>query len=214
LVEHPGFISFYSQVTPIDVLEQSNIGSRPARRTGRRSLADLRAIPWVFSWNQARFGLTGWYGVGEALQSCAEEYPRDWQILADLAQNWPFMRYTLIQIETNLLLAEPELMRAYADLAEDQKIAATILGLVLEDYQKAQKGIAELLGGSIEERRLSRLEGIRMREQGLLWLHALQIRYLKEWRGLSDRGTAAGQELLTVLLATINSISSGLKNTG
>jgi len=64
LIEHPDFIRFYSEVTPIDVLEQSKIGSRPSRRTGKRSLADLRAIPWVFSWKQCRFNITGWYGIG------------------------------------------------------------------------------------------------------------------------------------------------------
>ena len=66
-LKEPAFMEFYSQATPIDVLEQSSIGSRPARRTGQRTLADLRAIPWVFSWNQARFYLPGWFGVGSAL---------------------------------------------------------------------------------------------------------------------------------------------------
>ena len=67
LLDHPHFIAFYGQATPIDVLEQSKIGSRPARRTGKRSLEDLRSIPWVFSWNQSRFNLTGWFGTGTAL---------------------------------------------------------------------------------------------------------------------------------------------------
>ncbi|WP_246535266.1 phosphoenolpyruvate carboxylase [Litoribacter ruber] len=56
LLDHPNFLEFYGKATPIDVLEESKIGSRPARRTGQRSLEDLRSIPWVFSWNQARFG--------------------------------------------------------------------------------------------------------------------------------------------------------------
>ena len=64
-------MSFYSQATPIDALEISSIGSRPSRRTGKRTLADLRAIPWVFSWNQSRYYLPGWYGVGSALEALA-----------------------------------------------------------------------------------------------------------------------------------------------
>ncbi|MCA9416816.1 MAG: phosphoenolpyruvate carboxylase, partial [Candidatus Omnitrophica bacterium] len=68
LLSKDGFIGFYRQATPIDVLELSRIGSRPSRRTGTHSLSDLRAIPWVFSWSQSRFFLPGWYGVGSALQ--------------------------------------------------------------------------------------------------------------------------------------------------
>ncbi|MEO1273677.1 MAG: phosphoenolpyruvate carboxylase, partial [Myxococcota bacterium] len=72
LIEHEGFIPFFSQATPIDVIEASRIGSRPARRTGRRSLGDLRAIPWVFAWNQSRFVLPGWFGLGSALLQLRE----------------------------------------------------------------------------------------------------------------------------------------------
>ncbi|MCG8374184.1 MAG: phosphoenolpyruvate carboxylase, partial [Balneolales bacterium] len=75
LLDHPNFIEFYSQATPIDVLEESKIGSRPARRTGQRTLNDLRSIPWVFSWNQSRFNLTGWFGFGNAFKSIQENSP-------------------------------------------------------------------------------------------------------------------------------------------
>ena len=69
LIETPGFINFYGKATCIDVLEINKIGSRPSRRTGTRTLNDLRAIPWVFSWNLSRITITGWYGVGEALKA-------------------------------------------------------------------------------------------------------------------------------------------------
>ena len=63
----------------IDVLEKSKIGSRPARRTGTRTLQDLRAIPWVFSWNLSHIALTGWYGLGEALKILKSEKPQEYQ---------------------------------------------------------------------------------------------------------------------------------------
>ncbi|MCB0616131.1 MAG: phosphoenolpyruvate carboxylase, partial [Phaeodactylibacter sp.] len=112
LIDHPGFIPFYTQATPIDVLEQSKIGSRPARRTGTRSLADLRAIPWVFSWNQARFNLTGWFGVGTALSQLQEQAPQHWETLHAAATDWPFLYYTLIEVETSLLNSDPVIMEA------------------------------------------------------------------------------------------------------
>src|SRR5207344_1418659 len=71
LLSMEGFVDFFRAATPIDALELSSIGSRPSRRTGQRSLADLRAIPWVFSWNQSRYYLPGWYGVGSALEALA-----------------------------------------------------------------------------------------------------------------------------------------------
>ncbi|MEK7751755.1 MAG: phosphoenolpyruvate carboxylase, partial [Acidobacteriota bacterium] len=67
LVETDGFVAFFRQATPIDAIERTRIGSRPPRRTGKQSLDDLRAIPWVFSWSQARFHLPAWYGVGTSL---------------------------------------------------------------------------------------------------------------------------------------------------
>jgi len=73
LLENDGFMTFYRQATPIDALEHSRIGSRPSRRTGKASLDDLRAIPWVFSWNQSRFYVPGWYGTGSALASLTDE---------------------------------------------------------------------------------------------------------------------------------------------
>src|SRR5690606_17682825 len=75
LLDHEHFMAFFSAATPIDVLEQSNIGSRPARRTGQRTLDDLRAIPWVFSWNQSRYYLPGWFGTGTALESLRQDEP-------------------------------------------------------------------------------------------------------------------------------------------
>ena len=70
-----GFIDFFRSATPIDVLERSSIGSRPSRRTGQRSLADLRAIPWVFSWTQSRYYLPGWFGIGTALKGLQRANP-------------------------------------------------------------------------------------------------------------------------------------------
>ena len=75
LIQTEGFLSFFRQATPIDVIEESSIGSRPSRRRGQPALDDLRAIPWVFSWCQARFFLSGWYGVGAALEALLAEQP-------------------------------------------------------------------------------------------------------------------------------------------
>ena len=90
LLKMEGFIDFFRSATPIDALELSSIGSRPSRRTGQRSLADLRAIPWVFSWTQSRYYLPGWYGIGSALKGLQEIDPAGFDQIRRLAEILPF----------------------------------------------------------------------------------------------------------------------------
>src|SRR5262249_44272433 len=88
LLDTEDFITFYRQATPIDAREHSRIGSRPWRRTGKPSLADLRAIPWVFSWNQARFYVPGWFGAGSGLAALSDS---ELAALREQVRTWPFL---------------------------------------------------------------------------------------------------------------------------
>ena len=99
LLDADDFLTFYRQATPIDALEHSRIGSRPSRRTGKPSLADLRAIPWVFSWSQARYYVPGWYGMGSALEALDEE---ERALLSNNLRNWPFWSYVFTNVESSL----------------------------------------------------------------------------------------------------------------
>ncbi len=102
LLNTDGFVSFFRQATPIDAIEQSRIGSRPSRRTGQQTLADLRAIPWVFSWGQARFFLSGWYGVGTALAQLKEHDPATFEQLGATMNSWAPSHYLLSNVATSL----------------------------------------------------------------------------------------------------------------
>ena len=45
----------------------------PAKRgLGAKSLDDLRTIPWIFSWSQARINLAAWYGLGTACEQLGD----------------------------------------------------------------------------------------------------------------------------------------------
>ncbi len=214
LIKHPGFISFYSQVTPIDVLEQSKIGSRPARRTGTRSLDDLRAIPWVFSWSQSRFNLTGWFGFGSALRQLKEQNPEAFAELKSVADIWPLLRYTLIHVETSLLNADRAIMDQFAALVEDEQVQQEMMNLIIEDFQAGLLHIEELFGASAQDRRFSQLENVARRNTSLRALHQLQIPHLKAWRESRKNNSKEQDELLTGLLLLTNAISGGLKSTG
>lgn len=214
LIDHPGFITFYTQATPIDVLEQSKIGSRPARRTGTRSLSDLRAIPWVFSWNQARFNLTGWFGVGTALRQLQQEAPEQWSALHAAAANWPLLYYTLIEVETSLLNADASIMNEFALLVPQVEIRDSLMKLLLEDHESGLHQITALFGQAVAERRKSQLQNIALRSKVLANLHALQLQYLKDWRGVKESAPEAAEPLLKKLLMLTNGIAGGLKSTG
>jgi phosphoenolpyruvate carboxylase len=214
LIGHPGFIPFYTRATPIDILEQSKIGSRPARRTGTSSLNDLRAIPWVFSWNQSRFNLTGWFGVGTALDQLRKDMPQHWEALQTVATKWPLLYYTLIEVETSLLDSNLEIMTAFSELVPEADIRASIMGLLKADREAGLQQITALFGLPREERRHGQLKNIRRRSRVLEELHQLQLGYLRDWRNIKDVDPEKADPLLKKLLIITNGIAGGLKSTG
>ncbi len=214
LLKHPHFIEFYTQATPIDVIEQSKIGSRPSRRTGTQSLDDLRSIPWVFSWNISRFALTGWYGTGRALKELKEEHPEKFQQLKKHINEWPFLKFLFIQIETNLIIADEEIMKKYAALVKNEKVREEMMNLILSDYHWAKELIGELFGSPAEERRKGQFINIKLRENELSVLHDLHIKYLKKWRAVKGSNTPEEEIILKKLLKIVHALSGGLKSTG
>ncbi len=212
LVEHEGFFPFYREATPIDALEHSRIGSRPSRRTGQASLADLRAIPWVFSWNQSRFYLPGWYGAGTALASLDED---EFARLAADVRGWPFLHYLLTNVESSLASSDRELMLAYASLVTDAALRETVSGIILAEWDLTRTMIDRLRGGAMAARRPRMSKTLNLRAEALRILHIQQIALLKRWRGLRAAGDEnAATAMLPDLLLSINAIASGLRTTG
>ncbi len=214
-IQHPEFISFYGSATPIDILELSKIGSRPARRTGTRKLSDLRAIPWVFSWAQSRFNLTGWFGIGEALRSMRTHHADMYQELRRNANQWPMWRYVLIQTETNLMSADKEIYEKYAALAG--KDHEGIFRVIKAEHTHALEEIAGMFDQSRESRRQGQLYNLSRRKKALHGLHLMQLEKLQLWRKDREKLTdseAANHPTLIQLLEITTALASGLKNTG
>ena len=212
LLETDGFLTFYRQATPIDALEHSRIGSRPARRTGTPNLADLRAIPWVFSWNQARFYVPGWMGVGSALAALDDAAFK--QLAAQL-RSWPFLHYVITNIESSIASGDRELMCAYAELVEDAAIRARFMNLILAEWDLTRAMLDRLRGGAMASRRPRMWKTLELRAEALRILHRQQIELLARWRGLQARGDdSAANNLLPDVLLSINAIASGLRTTG
>jgi phosphoenolpyruvate carboxylase len=216
LLKRNGFLEFYGMATPIDAIEISKHGSRPSRRTGKkRSLNDLRAIPWVFSWNQSRFYLPGWFGAGSALKILKEENAEAFKILKEELNTWNFLNHTLMNIETSIYSANTRIMQNYSELVESSILRKEFMNLILEEYTITKDLLEEIFGSKIEDRRPKMIETVILRAEGLEVLHAQQIVQLKEWREyIKNNELKKAEEQIIPLLLSINAIAAGLRTTG
>jgi phosphoenolpyruvate carboxylase len=216
LLQADGFMEFYSQATPIDALELSSIGSRPSRRTGRRTLADLRAIPWVFSWNQARFYLPGWFGVGHALHHLQQADPQAFEDVKEcLRGGWPFLRYVLMNVETNLASTDQGIMSDYAGLVINAEVRGRFLGRIMHEIALTREMLAICFDRPNMNRRPRAAKTLALRAAALHILHREQIELLARWRALQAAEDEAGaRRMLPELLLSVNAIASGLRTTG
>jgi len=212
LIDTEGFLAFYRQATPIDALEYSRIGSRPSRRTGQPSLADLRAIPWVFSWSQSRFYVPGWFGAGSGLKELSEDELAE---MRDQIRTWPFLHYVLTNIESSIASTDSELMRSYGDLVQNPVLKERFMKIIMDEWNLTRGMLEKLRGAPMEERRPRMLKTLKLRAEALRVLHLQEIHLLKKWRGLKAAGDEAGADkMLPDLLLSINAIASGLRTTG
>lgn len=217
LIHSDGFMEYYSQGTPIDVIENSRIGSRPSRRYGQRTLDDLRAIPWVFSWNQAGYNLPGWFGAGTAFERLKQEFPDDYRALQEclIKGEWPFLYYSVLNIEESIQNADPRIMEMYAELVEDKSIRERFHSMIHSEYTRTMEMLDDLFGDHFDIRRRGRSENIRMRREGIRFLHIQQINLIRKWRQeLSTGEQGIAEETFIRLLQTVNAIAGGLKITG
>ena len=213
LLSQDRFIEFYRAATPIDVIEQSNIGSRPSRRTGMKGLEDLRAIPWVFSWNQSRFYLPGWFGVGTGLQDLKKDRPDAFSTLQKVWKEWPFLRYLLFNIETSLASVSTEIIRNYAGLVGEEMIRDRFMKTIESEFVLTKEMVGLVLDREIGTGRPRLAYTLKLRDAGLRILHDEQLRLLRRWR-TCEPNTEQWNSLLSELLMNVNAVASGLRTTG
>ncbi|NCW27895.1 MAG: phosphoenolpyruvate carboxylase, partial [Verrucomicrobia bacterium] len=214
LIDQDGFLEFFRQATPIDAVERSTIGSRPARRTGAAGWADLRAIPWVFSWSQARFFLPGWYGSGSALEVLAKEHGRLFRRLRERLRVWPFARYVFNNLESGLASADLEVGQWYAGMVTDTKLRSHIFGLIQSEFDLVQRGLREMFSEPLAERRPRFRYTVERRVKPLRVLHQRQVELLQKWRRAESAGDSTAEVLLGEVRQTIAAIAAGLRTTG
>jgi phosphoenolpyruvate carboxylase len=200
-----GFKTFFRQMTPLTEIATLKIGSRPASRTKSDAIEDLRAIPWVFSWAQARVMLPGWYGAGQALQA----FP-DRGLLKEMASAWPFFQATLDNMEMVLAKSNMEIARHYLTLVQDQKLASTIFARIESAWQASHDCVLDITGQTrLLDKNPTLDASIRLRLPYIEPLNLLQVELLKRHRaGETDARVQEGIQL------SINAVATALRNSG
>jgi len=207
-VGHAQFMHYFRQATPVDVIERMTLGSRPSRRLGTdAALSNLRAIPWVFAWSQARAMVPGWFGVGSGLQSAADAGHEE--TLREMAHDWPFFDIFLDDVAMVLSKGDLHIAEQFSQLSGElhdvffpiirQELALTI------HWLKRLNGQSELLA---HDPRLAL--SIRLRNPYIDPISLLQLDLLQRWRA-SER---EDEQLLRALVACVNGVAQGIQNTG
>ena len=221
LVDHPDFLSYFHEATPIEQLAQMNIGSRPAKRRETTDISDLRAIPWVFAWTQSRVNLPGWYGLGTGLRA---ESPARMALLQNMYKDWPLFRTVIDRSQLSMRRADMTIATLYASLAGNET-RRTIFGEIIEEFRLTERIILGITGQDAlldNEPWLQR--SIRLRNPYVDPLNYIQVALLKKKRA-ADRqeenrtkdATALGEDdrrLRHAILLSINGIAAGLQATG
>jgi phosphoenolpyruvate carboxylase len=206
----PGFIQFWQEATPLDEIKSLHIGSRPAARADDPGVTKIRAIPWVFSWMQARFNLPGWYSLGAGLNAITDP-----AILREMYEGWPFFKTMLDNTEISLLKADLEIAALYVDLVTDRELGQSLFTVIREEYERTREKILTISG----HRALMELEpvtqnAVHLRNPYIDPLNYIQVEMLRRLRALPDQNSSEADSLREVIVLTVNGIAAGLKNTG
>ncbi|NES81468.1 MAG: phosphoenolpyruvate carboxylase [Moorea sp. SIO2B7] len=227
IYEEPDFIDFFLSVTPIQEISQLQISSRPARRkSGKKDLSSLRAIPWVFSWTQSRFLLPAWYGVGTGLQEFLDQEPEEnLKLLRYFYFKWPFFKMVISKVEMTLSKVDLQMAHYYVEKLskpEDRERFERLFAQISQEYHLTKEliltisGQKRLLDGDPELQR-----SIQLRNGTIVPLGFLQVSLLTRLRQYSNQAESgmvyfrySKEELLRGALLTINGIAAGMRNTG
>jgi phosphoenolpyruvate carboxylase len=208
--ETKGFETYFRQSTPLPEISELNIGSRPASRTASTRIEDLRAIPWVFSWSQARVMLPGWYGFGSAVAGAFGDAEAGAKELARIHARSPFFRSTVSNLEMVLAKSSLQIARSYADLVEDRALADSVFDRISREWIATRDAVLAITGQRALLEHSPRLaESIRLRLPYVDALNLLQIDLLRRRRA-GDEDEAIGRGIRM----SINGVAASLRNSG
>ena len=220
IVGDPEVFAFFEQGTPVAELAHARIGSRPAKRVDasaasaspKRSMADLRAIPWVFGWMQSRIVVPAYFGVGQALEAFTQEHPDGLVQLRGMVASFPLFIDIVRNVETALAKADFGIAALYSSLVADGGLRERVFGMLREEFQRTRRMILLITEQTeLLERNPVLTNSIRLRNPYVDPMSLLQLELLRRKR---EGAEGDGELLDRAITATINGISAGLRNTG
>ena len=204
----PEFVTFFREATPIDAIARLQLGSRPAKRTASNRIQELRAIPWVFSWTQARIILPGWYGLGTALSEAIERDGLD--MLQSMEQDWPFFQAMLSNAELALAKADMQIAERYVALVRSDALRERIWRRITVEFVLTERSVLQVTGQeAVLDREPVLQRSIRRRNPYVDPLSFIQVELLRRLRD-----DPADEDVLQTLHLAVNGIAGGLRNTG
>ena len=210
IAENADVLAYFEEATPVNELEYARIGSRPARRSKRRGLDELRAIPWVFGWMQSRHVLPAWFGVGYALERFAAGGVDNNRLLQRLMDHFPLFHELIDNVELGLAKADFSIARLYAELVEDTAVRDRVFALLKDEFDRTRRMVLAVTGQkTLLERNPVLARSIRLRNPYVDPLSLIQVELLQRKRSGHE-----SDGLNYALAATINGIAAGLRNTG
>jgi phosphoenolpyruvate carboxylase len=215
IIDNPEIFTYFEQATPVAELEHARIGSRPAKRTDgsaskQRSMADLRAIPWVFGWMQSRHVVPAYFGVGYALEAFISENPKGLELLRGMMRSFPLFLDMIRNVEMALAKADFGIAKLYASLVEDAALRDRVFATLESEFDRTRRMVLAVTSQTeLLERDTVLSNSIRLRNPYVDPMSLLQVELLRR-----KRGGESSEELDRAITATINGISAGLRNTG
>jgi phosphoenolpyruvate carboxylase len=213
LAEHPDLLAYFQAASPLEEIALLNIGSRPVRRFGAKTLADLRAIPWVFAWTQNRHFVPGWFGVGSGLTTFLEvRGARGEAILHRMFNDSRLFRLVIDEVEKTLAYVDMDIAREYAGLVSDAKVRDAIFPMIEEEYRRTVDAVLRVNQGAHIADRFPQF-GLRLsrRLPTLAQVNRQQIELLRRYRAASGKEQ---EDYLAPLLLSINCVAAGFGTTG
>ena len=210
IYESPDIVAYFDEATPVRELEHMSIGSRPARRSQRPGLADLRAIPWVFGWMQSRHGLPAWFGVGHAMESFMQTTIGGEMLLRRMLQEFPLFEDLIRNVEIGLAKSDLTIARSYASLVCDAALGERVFSMLADEFRRSQDAILRITQQcELLEHNAVIARSIRLRNPYVDALSWIQIDLLRRKRAGEDTDSVN-----RAIAASINGVSAGLHNTG
>jgi phosphoenolpyruvate carboxylase len=221
IVDDPEVFTYFEQATPVAELEHARIGSRPAKRADasaqrKRSMADLRAIPWVFGWMQSRHVVPAYFGVGHALERFVASRPDGLALLREMMASFPLFLDIIRNVEMALAKADFGIAKLYASLVSDTALRDRVFTTLETEFTRTRRMVLAVTGQTqLLERNPVLANSIRLRNPYVDPMSLLQLELLRRKRAGDQAETPEDKaELDRAITATINGISAGLRNTG